>query len=457
MELSQATQTSIQSPKNSQTKTFRSLNLKKLSIPSKLPETPRSQRPSIFSYRLSIGSANLNLDPDEGTPCLSDRSHTIKIFKHKLQTEKHVNQNLIYKTKRGFDRPIQAGDTLYTVKAVVEKRKKEYEQRRRMDLRGSMYMNDLWGKDYEKDVIKGAKMKKDLERKMKFLQKPQEKHLPILNDTYNTKPPLLRIELDPSVTRLGTNTSPDELTPLSPYTPSHYLALPRKAFDTPVTEDSDYGITKPCFTEENSPGIVSPDKKYYQYRLIKDRTEKIHHGHRSLGGSYTPRLEGVIRGTSKNSSRGYEKSGGSWTMRNSYYAGSENSTRASTEAFGQIIAKEQSKVSLRRIHKEKGKKSWASREGISSTEISRKGTRAGLSRDFLGEKSHQVNLLMEQCEEQLYEKREWNGLINDMEGLFVNRKYDIRKKLEEKEKAKVIENCKYLLMKRPAGRKLTKT
>jgi len=320
--------------------------------------------------------------------CKTERSHTLNIFKHKSQQMKRISYLVSCNKKRGDDQ-IRPTDSLKTVRAVVEMRKNEYEQKQKRGLKGSMYVNDLWGFGYEKDVLKNAMLRRQL-AKQKNTINPEGQFRPVhLPKTEKAAP--LMIPLENYATAFSNN--------------QKYYMANFGLFDSPKTENSDY------FSTNNT--------------AWARETETPRKNFRSPNKSST--VATTFEGSPKFST---PRSNCVWTPSPDGVKKKKYVTKTpmnNEDELGQF------------------KKSRQPSRGLVALD----------TKMFIGQKNQEFDILMEDCENELQEKHNWFLAMNNLEGLFVNAKYDKKKKIEVHQKAELRDNFQFLFPKK--GRRVEKT
>jgi len=140
-------------------------------FPKNIPEGSPKKNPSLpnFPVRTQFPANVLNIYPK------SRRTSTLKIFKVKIQEEKefeklsHENQQM---KSNAYMHEIKRKDPKSAVEALVEKSKVDYQKKKMKNNTGSMYINDLWGKRYEVNVRRQARIDAEIRKEEDFKRKP---------------------------------------------------------------------------------------------------------------------------------------------------------------------------------------------------------------------------------------------------------------------------------------------
>ncbi len=335
----------------------------------------------------------LILSPEDQPRCKTDRSHTLNIFKHKSQQMKRISYLVSCNKKRGND-TIKPTDSLKTVRAVVEMRKNEYEQKQKRSLKGSMYVNDLWGFGYEKDVLNNAMLRRQLAKQKSTIKptSPGSQFRP-LDFAKNDKPVPPAIPLENYAAATMSNHQ------------KYYMAN-FGLFDSPKTENSDY------YSSINTAWMGETETPRKTFRIRTEQSPPY--------STKTPNKSSTVATSPKFST---PRSDYVWTP---------------------------SSAGLRK-KKYTAKTSMSDEEEPDQFKKSRQPSRDIIALDtkmFLGQKNQQFNVLMGDCETELQEKQNWNFMMNNLEELFVNAKYDKKKKNEVNKQAELKDNFKFFFAKK---------
>jgi len=135
------------------------------SITKKNPSLPNFPSKAVFPANV------INIFPK------SRRKSTLKIFKVKIKEDKEFEKLVLEngQTKRNaYMHEIKRKDEKTAVEALVEKSKVDYQKKKKQNNIGSMYINDLWGKRYEVNVRRQARIDAEIKKEEDFKRKPMQ-------------------------------------------------------------------------------------------------------------------------------------------------------------------------------------------------------------------------------------------------------------------------------------------
>jgi len=338
----------------------------------------------------------LTLGSEDQPPCLSDRSHTLNIFKHKSRQIRQIN-NIAYSNKKRGDDQIRPTDSLKTVNALVGMRKTEYELKKKPNLKGSMFLNDLWGQGYEKDVLKSAMLRRQLAKQKSLIRTVTSGGQPhqVLNNPTPGKSEVPMIPLHQAAEGLVTGKD------------NRYYLAHFAQFDSPKTENSEYYST-------NNTAWVTEASNSQPRKSFRIRTEHSPHSNKSPGGT-------TIGGSPKFSKNFASPK----SSPRSHLWGSPSSGRKKSLAIHHLSDEDELDPSKKKI------------------QLSR-GLIAQDTKMFIGKKNQQCNILLEDCDNELQDKYNWFLMMNNLEELFVNAKYDKKKKMEVNQKTEMKNNFQFM-------------
>jgi len=138
----------------------------------------------LYLYRYEIPADLINI-----TQKASERSETVKIFKKKIVQLRNDAPSDAFMNVKKLTRNvcIKKEDSLNVVNFLLESTIKEHAKKKKEKLRGSMYVNEFWGRQYEKGVLKSTQIDKELKKENNFNRRPLGEKYRDLNKIYEKK------------------------------------------------------------------------------------------------------------------------------------------------------------------------------------------------------------------------------------------------------------------------------
>ena len=158
-------------PKEEQSGFPRKLKLLNPIIKTNTNEPLQEQALKVLSHRISLNSSPLDqngITQPQSSARIATR--TLDIFRNKLQNKSPVKQSFL-SDNTALKKHVLYGDSANKVRMLVQKSQEVSSRHEQIKARGTMYINDLWSQDYEDNVIKTARIDKELKNQQKKVKK----------------------------------------------------------------------------------------------------------------------------------------------------------------------------------------------------------------------------------------------------------------------------------------------
>ena len=401
---------------------------------------------------ISIAPAGSNSErarlDNSTTHTAPNRNETLRIFQNKFEKTKFSEEVPPVK-KRTLEGRIKYHDTVKTIEAMVKEAQKEYLTKKKKGNKGTMLVNDLWGQVYQKEVIKQSGME----------QTPKQKHKTEISQNFQ------QLNLTDRSLEETSKTPKNNIVPVLTQMPfvnetvskinvdTSYLQNSARSFRVPDTPKKISSDPFPQKTRKNhiSRNVWNPNRQNCS-SVLRGSTHIINQ-------SLVSRFNHHYSSSKKETSAEIERS--AMTMRDK---SREDSLDTYRNAFQRLIEtkspdysftsrlplKETYESTLRQRRTRKEQKDYFSsfqNEKTSPRNLSENSTKeieAAKTRLYLAGKNAQLTEILGDCEFELQEKGEVTGMIQDLQELFVNRKYNREKQLELEQQEKLLDECKFL-------------
>jgi len=401
------------------------------------------------SITIPLGSYSSQTNPDNSTPKgAANRFETLRIFQKK-QMKSTLNQEVSSVKKRDLKGQIKFNDSVQTIEAMVKEAKKEYQTRRKKQNKGTMFVNDLWAQVYQKEVIKQSGMEKIFKQKHKTGSKPtqssprlnltdrstEESSFTPKNNPVPVLPPMLIANEIPSDINLDTSDFQySDRTFRAPETPKKILSEPIKA----VQERRIYrnkNIWDP--TRQNCHSVLRASSNVPNQSL-SSRIQNFSYSSKNAPVAETERS--IMRDYSLEDSVDTNRS----ALRRIVAAKPINSLQIHRLPLDLTLDLKDSSSTFRGRAQRNHFSSFLSEKKSPRTlsEKSKAEVEAAKTRLYLEGKNAQVKELLVDCEVELRERGEWISMVQDLQGLFENQKFDKLQKLALEQKMRLINECR---------------
>ena len=412
----------------------------------------------------------------------SDRMATVKIFKHKIIAAKALQDKSIPMAatkKTTVDNQIKKGDSVQTIKFLVDRGAKQYERQKKDKLKGSMFVNDLWATEYEKVILRATKINKELFNEDIKSVKPLDQKFEELNRLYHkmnvySKETEEVLEDFQSARRFSIR--PDDLfaidkqneslRPISPDQDLKLLSLGRRSRSKFEGRPSIFAsktiagtekLVVPCITDNinldlrtdmKSQEFISPRKRPLLTVQVKTMNKT----------NITPlKFDAMSDTNHSNSARTLNKPSPNATPLSAKSCfGTENQAWLKPKASLFAQDARGSFLSARAVTSsdDDTPSSLTKKKTLPSPSLmSRYSEKRNYKKDFKSESNEAFEGLIERCKTEIDDKDECIGMMENLKQVFKNSRFSVKKKVVDQKKDRTIEEFRFMLEKREAKKK----
>jgi len=441
--------------------------------------SPRNTLP-VFSPREE--EPPVNLEPVFNTKV--DRPDTLKIFTQKMDAvremedlQKKSEGKTGEKTKTNSQQMvIKRGDSVRTIKAVVENGKKQLNKKTKEKLKGSMYVNELWGNSYENEVMRATSLDKVIKLKEDKSRKPYFEKLREMAQNFENRPK--EEETLPPVWTSTQKKFSVQLDLSDASSPFDYYSATLRTEPNQETSTSPGGnenarkhgksklsiFSRAPFGRFNLPSEPSEDDSSNMVRIRMNSCPDAHDIINSALESRTPIANGELVNDFSSSIAKQEMvpvfRGNNLTLSSKL---AETSRRASLAASPRS---DSGKLPEMKPRKSKFTLNLDFSAAISARAIPASGTeiqnklmkipglhngiaprRQVVKQNLKSENQEKFESLIEKCQTELDDKKNYKGMIHELKGLFVKKRGYLKEQVMKQKKESSVDQCRFFLKK----------
>jgi len=410
-----------------------------------------------------------------------DRADTLKIFTQKIDAVREMedlqkrSESKTTEKMNTQQMVIKRGDSIKTIKAVVENGKKQFGKKTKEKLKGSMYVNELWGNSYENEVMRATNIDKVIHRQEEKSRKPFFEKLRDMADSFEKR--TKEKETLPAIWPKNASASID---PMDMGSFADYLKSEssNEGSQTPGGSDSGKKIIKAKLSMFSKPTrskfVPRSPVEVSEDNILRARVKSCPDAHDIINaalGNQTPNANGDYETHVMHTETSPAFRGNNLTLASKLVV--ETSRRVSISSTARpnsgVVVKSpeavtrKSKFNLNldfaastpsnpRITPLSGggetpSGSLKSPGKVNSISFRSSIQKEPLQQNFIDKNNEKLEALIGQCQSQLDDKKNYKEIIHELKGLFVKKRGYLKEQMVKQKKETGVDQCRFFLNK----------